>query len=181
MALCIDGVLLKARNFEGNGLWYLEADTFFEKLNRLGKGRDRLNCRVTEGSNSHILDESFNTLSDGMDGKLKKAATYFQFDEDEITKDDYKFRPDMNFKEGMTDEIKDLDLRKPGVWKPAKRPEFQVTTEEVLRKADIRNVRFLANFITEVGIIIKRIETGVSSKAHIRKVARQIKTARAFG
>ena len=62
-----------------------------------------------EGSNSQIsdgLDESFNTLSDGMDGKLKKAATYFEFNEKEIEKDDYSFRPDMNFRLGMTYETK---------------------------------------------------------------------------
>lgn len=34
--------------------------------------------------------------------------------------------------------IQDLDLRKPGVRKPPKRVEFQVKTEEVLRKADFR-------------------------------------------
>ena len=62
-----------------------------------------------EGSNSQILDgldESFNTLSDGMDGKLKKAATYFEFDEQEIEKDDYSFRPDVTFRVGMTYETK---------------------------------------------------------------------------
>jgi hypothetical protein len=62
-----------------------------------------------EGSNSRILDgldESFNTLSDGMDGKLKKAATYFEFDEEEIAKDDYAFRPDMTFRPEMTYEMK---------------------------------------------------------------------------
>ncbi|XP_065637913.1 uncharacterized protein LOC112031064 isoform X2 [Quercus suber] len=115
-----------------------------------------------EGSNSQILDgldESFNTLSDGMDGKLKKAATYFEFNEEEIEKEDYSFRPDMTFRVGMTYETKDLDLRKPGVRKPFKRTEFEVTTEEVLRKADFR--------------------TRISAKAQ-RKVAREIKTARAF-
>ncbi|KAK1318658.1 Uncharacterized protein QJS10_CPB04g01314 [Acorus calamus] len=43
-----------------------------------------------------------------------------------------------------------------------------------------KNVRFLANFITKSGIIIKRRKTGISAKAQ-RKVAREIKTARAFG
>lgn len=160
-----------------------KSDAFFEKLDRFRKAHDRLGSRMGEGSNSQIsdgLDESFNTLSDGMDGKLKKAATYFEFNEKEIEKDDYSFRPDMNFRTGMTYETKDLDLRKPGVRKPFKRTEFEVTTEEVLRKADFRNVRFLANFITEAGIIIKRSKTRISAKAQ-RKVAREIKTARAFG
>lgn len=69
----------------------------------------------------------------------------------------------------------------------------------------MQNVRFLANFITDAGIIIKRSkvnflnnneqvelstfvlcyrfntsQTGISAKAQ-RKVAREIKTARAFG
>ncbi|KAJ7949754.1 30S ribosomal protein S18, chloroplastic [Quillaja saponaria] len=117
---------------------------------------------------------------DGMEGKLKKAATYFEYDAEEILKDDYAFRPDVNFLPGATYETKDLDLTKPGVRKTVKRNEFKVTTEEVLMKADFRNVRFLANFITEAGIIVERSKTGISAKAQ-RKVAREIKTARAFG
>ena len=34
--------------------------------------------------------------------------------------------------------MQDLDLTKPAVRKPFKRAEFEVTTEEVLRKADFR-------------------------------------------
>jgi hypothetical protein len=87
-----------------------KSDAFFQKLDRLG-GRDRLGPRVSEGSNSQTLDsldESFNTLSDGLDGRLKEAAAYFQFDSDEIMKEDYTFRPDMNFERGMTYETKVL-------------------------------------------------------------------------
>ena len=32
----------------------------------------------------------------------------------------------------------DLDLRKPGVRKPPKRPEFEVPTEEVLKSAELK-------------------------------------------
>ncbi|KAF8396110.1 hypothetical protein HHK36_017722 [Tetracentron sinense] len=160
-------------------------NSFYQKLDRLEKGRGQysIGSKLSGGNSSQFLDgldESFNTLSDGMDGKLRKAATYFEFNTDEIIKDDYTFRPDMTFRSGMTYDTKDLDLTKPGVRKPFKRAEFQVTTAEVLRKADFRNVRFLANFITEAGIIIKRSKTGISAKAQ-RKVAREIKTARAFG
>jgi hypothetical protein len=34
--------------------------------------------------------------------------------------------------------MQDLDLRRPGVWRPAKGPEFETTTKEVLEKADFR-------------------------------------------
>ncbi|XP_059430000.1 uncharacterized protein LOC132163648 [Corylus avellana] len=159
-----------------------KSDSFFQKLDRPG-GHYRLGPRVSEGSNSQTLDgldESFNTLSDGLDGRLKEAAAYFQFDSDEIMQDNYSFRADINADHGMTYETKDLDLRRPGVWKPSKKYEFETTTKEVLQKADFRNVRFLANFITEAGIIIKRSKTRISAKAQ-RKVAREIKTARAFG
>ncbi|XP_077237866.1 uncharacterized protein LOC143879391 isoform X1 [Tasmannia lanceolata] len=44
----------------------------------------------------------------------------------------------------------------------------------------MQNVRFLANFLTEPGIIIKRNQTCISAKAQ-RKVGRMIKIARAFG
>lgn len=53
------------------------------------------------------LDESFDTLSDGMDNKLKRAATYFEFDPEEIENDEYyAFRPDVSFKLGMTYDTK---------------------------------------------------------------------------
>ncbi|KAL8225139.1 hypothetical protein R6Q57_017696 [Mikania cordata] len=126
------------------------------------------------------LDYSSSSLTDGMEGKLKDAATYFKYDVNEVEKEDYKFRSDVTFWPGNIYDVKDLDLTKPGVRKPSKRSEFEVTTEEVLRKADFRNVKFLANFITEAGVIIKRSKTKISAKAQ-RKVAREIKTARAFG
>eukprot|EP00257_Ricinus_communis_P021224 XP_015580655.1 uncharacterized protein LOC8288656 isoform X1 [Ricinus communis] len=153
---------------------------FFQKLDRIEKARNRPGSRMNEGISSNLDGLYENTLSDGMDGKLKKAARYFEFDPEEITKEDYAFRPDMTFRRGMTYDTKDLDLRKPGVRKPPKRYEFQVTTEEVLEKADSRNVRFLSNFITEAGIMHKRSKTKISAKAQ-RKVAGEIKTARAFG
>ncbi|KAK4377662.1 hypothetical protein RND71_003958 [Anisodus tanguticus] len=160
-------------------------NSFFRKLDRAEKSYDRSGPGSTfsSGNRSSVLDgldESFDTLSDGMDGKLKEAARYFEFDPDEVEKDDYAYRSDMTFWPGNTYELKDLDLKKPGVRKPKKWDEFETTTEEVLRKADFRNVRFLANFITEAGILIKRSKTGISAKAQ-RKIAREIKTARAFG
>ncbi|CAA3025003.1 uncharacterized protein LOC111374869 [Olea europaea var. sylvestris] len=159
--------------------------SFYQKLDKAEKAHDLFGSgsKFNAGNRSNFLDgldESFNTLSDGMDEKLKKAATYFDFDPDEISKEDYAYRPDMNFWTGNSYDVKDLDMRKPGIRKPYKRNEFETTSEEVLRKADFRNVRFLANFITEAGIIIKRSKTGISAKAQ-RKVAREIKTARAFG
>ncbi|KAI7983424.1 30S ribosomal protein S18 [Camellia lanceoleosa] len=162
-----------------------KSNSFYQKLDRIEKAHDRsgLGSKFNFGKRSEFLDgldESFNTLSDGMDGKLKKAATYFEYDPEEIAKDDYAFRPDVTFRPGTTYDTKDLDLKKPGVRKPFRRNEFEVTSEEVLKKADFRNVRFLANFITEAGIIIKRNKTKISAKAQ-RKVAREIKTARAFG
>ncbi|TKY58256.1 30S ribosomal protein S18 [Spatholobus suberectus] len=160
---------------------YAQFDSILEKINQQGKARHRSGS--VNGASSEMMDdleESYDTLSDGMDGKLKNAATYFEFDEDEIDKEDYAFRYDANFPLGSTYDTKALDLTKPGVRKPPIRNEFKVTTKEVLSQADFRNVRFLANFITEAGIIIKRSKTGISAKAQ-RKVAREIKTARAFG
>ncbi|KAI3806295.1 hypothetical protein L1987_22194 [Smallanthus sonchifolius] len=161
------------------------ANSFLQKLDhpRRALESNAMNSRLNGFRKSGYvdgLDESFTTLTDGIDGKLKQAATYFKYDVNEVEKDDYKFRPDVTFWPGNTYDAKDLDLTKPGVRKPPKRSEFEVTTEEVLKKADFRNVRFLANFITEAGVIIKRSKTKISAKAQ-RKVAREIKTARAFG
>ncbi|PIA32270.1 hypothetical protein AQUCO_04500099v1 [Aquilegia coerulea] len=150
----------------------LSRNRFEPEIGRNGEG--------SESQNRDGLDDTFSTLNDGMDGKLKKAATFFEINPDEIKSEDYVYRSDMVFRPEDTYEPKDLDITKPGVYKPAKRLGFEVTTKEVLNKADFRNVRFLANFITEAGIIIKRSQTKISAKAQ-RKIAREIKTARAFG
>lgn len=92
-------------NFGGNS----KTDSFFEKLDKFGQTRDRVGSKSGEGSGFSVLDgldESFNTLSDGMDGKLKEAATYFEFDPEEVQKEDYAFRPDMNFMPRMTYDTK---------------------------------------------------------------------------
>jgi len=52
------------------------------------------------------LDESIDTLTDGMDGKLKKAATYFEFDPEEVEQEDYAFRYDANYSADSTYDIK---------------------------------------------------------------------------
>jgi ribosomal protein S18 len=157
------------------------SNSFFQKLEKVERafGKSGLDSDNT----SSILDglhQSFNSLQDGMEGRLMDAASYFEWNPEEVDDDNYTFRADMNIHPHMTYETKDLDIRKPGVWKPKKRDEFTVTTKEVLRRADFRNVQFLANFLTEAGILIKRSQTGISAKAQ-RKVAREIKTARAFG
>lgn len=41
-----------------------------------------------------------------MDAKLKKEARYFEFDDNEIEKEDYAFRPDKNFRRGETYDTK---------------------------------------------------------------------------
>ncbi|KAL4558367.1 hypothetical protein LXL04_036566 [Taraxacum kok-saghyz] len=158
--------------------------SFFHKLDQQKKAleRSRTNGPSFRRSGGFMdgLDGSFTSLTDGLDGKLKEAATYFEYDLNEVEKDDYKFRSDVTFWPGNTYDVKDLDVTKPGIRKPSKRLEFEVTTEEVLKKADFRDVKFLANFITEAGVIIKRSKTKISAKAQ-RKIAREIKTARAFG
>lgn len=86
-------------------------NSFFRKLDRAEKSYDRSGPGSTfsTGNRSSFLDgldESFDSLSDGMDGKLKEAATYFKFDPDEIDKDDYAYRADMTFWPGNTYDIK---------------------------------------------------------------------------
>lgn len=127
------------------------------------------------------LDPSLTTLADGMDTKLMQAARYFEYDSEEVDRNDYAYRPDVTFRLDDTYEPKDLDLTKPAVQKPFKRAvDFETSTAEVLQKADFRNVRFLANFLTDAGTLKKRNQTRISAKAQ-RKIAREIKTARAFG
>jgi hypothetical protein len=52
------------------------------------------------------LERSFDTLSDGMDGKLNNAARYFEFDPNEIDKDDYSYRYDTTFHSGSKYNVK---------------------------------------------------------------------------
>ncbi|CAL1352028.1 unnamed protein product [Linum trigynum] len=125
---------------------------------------------------------SYNTLQDGMDQKLKNSAMDFRFDSVSgggtsfaNKQDPGGFQPNPSLYPRPFN-----DSRQQRPYRPRPRYEFKVTTEEVLKKADFRNVRFLANFITEAGIIVKRSKTGISAKAQ-RKIAREIKTARAFG
>ncbi|KAG1359124.1 hypothetical protein COCNU_08G005700 [Cocos nucifera] len=80
-------------------------DSFYRKLDRLEKARGRSNVgsKMHDGGPSQFLDglsESFDTLSDGMDEKLKKAARTFVYS-DEIHNEDYSFRPDVKFLPGM--------------------------------------------------------------------------------
>lgn len=86
-------------------------NSFFRKLDDAEKSYDRsgLGSTFSSGNRSSILDgldESFNTLSDGMDGKLKEAASYFQVDPEEVGKEDYAYRADMTFWPGNTYELK---------------------------------------------------------------------------
>ncbi|CAN6282587.1 unnamed protein product [Urochloa humidicola] len=127
---------------------------------------------------------SFDSLNDGMTERLSEMARGFNQMDDEDDGEDwdenFDFRPDMDIRRASTYEVRDLDLTRPAAAKNPPRPQFETTTAEVLRKADFRNVRFLSNFLTEAGIIIKRSQTRISAKAQ-RKIAREIKTARAFG
>ncbi|ONL96716.1 Ribosomal protein S18 [Zea mays] len=134
-------------------------------------------------SNSGWMD-GYDSFNDGLNDTIANAARNIQMEEDEDVdgdwEDDFEFRPDVRFRQGSTYSVRDLDLRKPAAAKNPPRRQFETTTAEVLKKADFRNVRFLSNFLTEAGIIIKRSQTRISAKAQ-RKIAREIKTARAFG
>ncbi|CAI0374192.1 unnamed protein product [Linum tenue] len=130
---------------------------------------------------------SYNTLQDGMDQKLKNSAMAFRFDSVSgggtsfaNKQDPGGIQPNPSLYLRPFNDSKFCPWKQQRPYRPRPRYEFKVTTEEVLQKADFRNVRFLANFITEAGIIVKRSKTGISAKAQ-RKIAREIKTARAFG
>lgn len=77
--------------------------SIFDKLDKSEKALDRtgFGTKSDGGYRSEVmdgLDESFNSLSDGMDGKLEAAASYFGYDEQKIyEEEDYSYRPDVNF------------------------------------------------------------------------------------
>lgn len=53
------------------------------------------------GMGDGMMEGFDTTLSDGLDDKLKRAATNFQVS-DEIENEDYTFRPDVTFIPGST-------------------------------------------------------------------------------
>ncbi|CAN6902825.1 unnamed protein product [Brassica oleracea] len=151
-----------------------KANSFFQHLGKAEKDkRDYTGFSRSQGNGSR-----FDSSSDGVDGKLKEAALIYNVDEDEGVKDGYSFRPDVN-SWGVNQFPRDMNYRRQ-MQRPRQNNKAEITTDEVLKKADFRNVRFLAQFITEAGILVKRKQTGISAKAQ-RKIAREIKTARAFG
>ncbi|KAH9327789.1 hypothetical protein KI387_007967, partial [Taxus chinensis] len=161
-------------------------NSFYQKLDRIEKARRKASTGVGKedwngdlGWEGDQIGFERDSLNDGMDDKLKMAA--LEHDYGALRPDDdYSFRPDTTFPPGTQYKEQDLDLAKPAVQRIYRRPMFQTTTKEVLRKADFRNARFLQNFITEAGILWPRKKFNISAKAQ-RKLVREIKTARAFG
>lgn len=88
----------------------LTSSSFFQKLDQQKKALDRSRMNGPSRRSGFLdgLDDSFTSLTDGMDGKLKEAATYFEYDMNEIEKDDYKFRSDVTFWPGNTYDVKVL-------------------------------------------------------------------------
>lgn len=76
-----------------------DSSSFYRKLGRAEKAYDR--SEALDG-----LDESFNTLSDGMEEKLKNTATSFNMADEEVNDEDYSFRADMDIQEGMVLDTK---------------------------------------------------------------------------
>lgn len=80
-------------------------DPFYRKLDKLEKAHGRYTgSRSNDSNGSNIIDgisNSFDSLSDGMDEKLDKAARTFTYS-NEIQEEDYKFRPDVTFYPGNT-------------------------------------------------------------------------------
>lgn len=92
-----------------NNSFYRHLDKVERDHNRFWQGSN-IN---SENSSTFLdgLDESFNTLSDGMDNKLKEAARYFEYDPEEVEKEDYSFRKDVTFWPGNTYDIKVLPMK----------------------------------------------------------------------
>ena len=44
----------------------------------------------------------FSNIGDSFEDSMKEAATYFEFDRNEINQEDFSYRADMNFRTGMT-------------------------------------------------------------------------------
>lgn len=95
---------------------------------------------------------------------------------------EYSFRPEGRiYYPGMEYDPEDLDLSKPiepRRREPREKASFSV--QEVIDKADFRNVRFLSLFMGESGNILARKQFKMRNKSHGR-ITKAIKTARFFG
>lgn len=85
--------------------------SFYQKFDqqKTGQGISEMMSRLNGSRRSGYLDgldDGLTTLTDGLDGKLKDAATYFEYDVNEVEKEDYKFRPDVTFWPGNTYDVK---------------------------------------------------------------------------
>lgn len=85
--------------------------SFFEKLDKLEKEQFRRGWSFkSSGRDSSEsldgVDEGFNSFSDGMDGKLKKHAQYFEFNHDEVEQDDSAFIPDTTTRNALSHQLK---------------------------------------------------------------------------
>lgn len=80
------------------------SNAFYRRLDRIEKDRYGLGMGSNNGGGQYPMgdDVSHSSLLDGMEGRLKEAAKYFEFNPDEIAQEDYTYRTDMNFKSGMT-------------------------------------------------------------------------------
>ncbi|GJS47503.1 hypothetical protein Tco_0597624 [Tanacetum coccineum] len=89
-------------DFERSVYGDLSSSSFFKKLDQL-KGvdeRSAMNSRFSGSRRGGLmdgLDDSFKSLTHGLHGILKDAVTYFEYDVNEVEKEDYKFRPDVTF------------------------------------------------------------------------------------
>lgn len=100
------------RIFGGSSGSSSRTDAFFRKFDRLQQGRSGSSLGSEENSETwDSLKDIHDTLDDGMDNKLKREATYFEYDSEECDQEDYSFRPDMNFQPGTTYEVKVSDTK----------------------------------------------------------------------
>lgn len=95
---------------------------------------------------------------------------------------EFSFRPEGPvYYPGMEYEPEELDITRPlPRRKREPRPKEVISVQEVIDKADFRNVRYLTKFIGETGNIIARREFNMRNKSHGR-ITKAIKTARFFG
>lgn len=95
---------------------------------------------------------------------------------------EFSFRPEgpVHYP-GMEYDPEELDVTRPLPRRRREpRPKEVITVQEVIDKADFRNVRYLTKFISETGNIIARKEFNMRNKSHGR-ITKAIKTARFFG
>lgn len=167
--------------FGEDSSWEKHGDNMQDKEGQGGSSNEDSDDDINEPSDEEFEGER---SDEELDELLANTPLFDppEFREGGAPEQEHSFRPEGPvFYPGMEYDPEDLDITRPlPPRKRERREKLAFSVEEVIDKADFRNVRFLTKFIGETGNILARKEFKIRNKSHGR-ITKAIKTARFFG